>query len=422
MPRFSSQEVFLLSLVRSGLWGGEPSYPEERHAGDPSWGFMPDWKAIADMAKAQTVVGLVGEGIGRLPAEGNLPAGGTRRSPERPAETVSEERGPIGREPRGMVGGRAPSTEWSARQEALQPMILQAFWTERRNAEMDAFLSKLITKLREEGILALVVKGQAVGHLYANPSVRQAGDIDLFLDRPNYQKAKAFLSEKATQVESEGTDSLHLGMQLGKWTVELHGTLHAGLNRRINAVQDRLQADLFQKGDFRRWECAGVEVLSPSPLFDAEYILLHCLQHLYYEGIGLRQFCDWAVHLDRFGLEIDRGALLKDLEDLGILEEWKGCAAFVVSFLGVPAEKVPLYDPKYGKRGARLCRVVLDGGNFCVNFITPGKAERKLLLRKLTSFGEMSRQHARLFRIFPKGVLRTHVHKLRGGLKRIRQK
>ena len=90
--------------------------------------------------------------------------------------------------------------EWSARQEALQPMILQAFRTERRNAEMDAFLAKLITKLREEGILALVVKGQAVGHLYANPSVRQAGDIDLFLDRPNYQKAKAFLSEKATQV------------------------------------------------------------------------------------------------------------------------------------------------------------------------------------------------------------------------------
>ena len=57
MPRFSSQELFLLSLVRSGLWGGEPAYPEERHAGDPSWDFMPDWKAITEMSKAQTVVG-----------------------------------------------------------------------------------------------------------------------------------------------------------------------------------------------------------------------------------------------------------------------------------------------------------------------------------------------------------------------------
>ena len=377
MSKFSLQELFFLSLVRSGLWGGEPAYPVTSD-GD----FVPDWKVISKLAEAQTVVGLVGEGMGRLPQK-----------------TATE--------------------EWNLLQEALQPMIVQAYRTERRNAEMDAFLAKLMTKLREEGITALVVKGQAVGHLYANPSVRQAGDIDLFLDEQNYQKAKDFLSKKATKTESEGEDSLHLGMQLGRWTVELHGTLHAGL---INAVQDRLQAELFQNGDFRRWECAGVEVLSPSPLFDAEYILLHCLQHLYYEGIGLRQFCDWAVHLDRFGLEIDRGALLKDLEDLGILEEWKGCAAFVVSFLGVPAEKVPLYDPKYGKRGARLCRVVLDGGNFGVNFITPGKTERKLLLRKLTSFGEVSRQHARLFRIFPKGVLRTHVHKLRGGLKRIRQK
>ncbi len=378
MTKFSSQELFFLSLVRSGLWGGEPAYPVTS-AGD----FVPDWKAISKLAEAQTVVGLVGEGMGCLPQK-----------------TATE--------------------EWNLRQEALQPMIVQAYRTERRNAEMDVFLAKLIIKFNEEGIRILVVKGQAVGHLYEYPSIRQAGDVDLFCDKVNYQKARAFLVEKATRIMSDS--NLVLEMQLGKWTVELHGTLHAGLNRRINAVQDRLQADLFQKGDFRRWECAGVEVLSPSPLFDAEYILLHCLQHLYYEGIGLRQFCDWAVHLDRFGLEIDRGALLKDLEDLGILEEWKGCAAFVVSFLGVPAEKVPLYDPKYGKRGARLCRVVLDGGNFGVNFITPGKTERKLLLRKLTSFGEMSRQHARLFRIFPKGVLRTHVHKLRGGLKRIRQK
>ena len=298
MSKFSLQELFFLSLVRSGLWGGEPAYPVTSD-GD----FVPDWKVISKLAEAQTVVGLVGEGIGRLPAEGNLPAGGTRRSPERPAETVSEERGPIGREPRGMVGGRAPSTEWSARQEALQPMILQAFRTERRNAEMDAFLAKLITQFKDEGLLILVVKGQAVGHLYGNPSVRQAGDIDLFCKKEDYTAARAFLVGRASQIITDG--DLVLEMLLGKWTVELHGTLHAGLTRRINAVQDRLQAELFAAGDFRRWECAGTEVLSPSPLFDAEYILLHCLQHLYYEGIGLRQFCDWAVHLDRFGLSLD---------------------------------------------------------------------------------------------------------------------
>ena len=373
MKKFSEQELFFLSLVRSGLWGEDPACPEE--------GFSPDWKAITDMAKAQTVVGLVGEGIGRL----------------------------------------APTTgdEWKNKQEALQPMILQAFRTERRNAEMDAFLAKLITQFKDEGLLILVVKGQAVGHLYGNPSVRQAGDIDLFCKKEDYPVARAFLVGRASQIITDG--DLVLEMLLGKWTVELHGTLHAGLNRRINAVQDRLHAELFAAGDFRRWECAGNEVLSPSPLFDAEYILLHCLQHLYYEGIGLRQFCDWAVHLDRFGLSLDRGALLRDLEALGILEEWKGCASFVVDYLGVPAEKVPLYDPKYRRRGARLCRVVLDGGNFGVNFATPGKTDRPLLLRKLTSFGEMCRQHGRLLGIFPKGVLRTHVHKLRSGLKRIRK-
>ena len=140
MPKFSSQELFFLSLVRSGLWGGEPAYPVTSD-GD----FVPDRKVISKLAEAQTVVGLVGEGMGSLPQK-----------------TATE--------------------EWNLRQEALQPMIVQAYRTERRNAEMDAFLAKLMTKLREEGIIALVVKGQAVGHLYANPSVRQAGDIDLFLD------------------------------------------------------------------------------------------------------------------------------------------------------------------------------------------------------------------------------------------------
>lgn len=94
---------------------------------------------------------------------------------------------------------------------------------------MSSFIATLLEKINSEGIYSLLVKGQGIAQCYERPLWRASGDIDLFLDRENYYKAKNFLAPLAKSVEEENPANLHLGMTINTWVVELHGTLRSGL-------------------------------------------------------------------------------------------------------------------------------------------------------------------------------------------------
>ena len=55
---------------------------------------------------------------------------------------------------------------------------------------MNVFLAKLIEKLRNEGVYAILMKGQGVAQCYECPPWRTCGDIDLLLSERNFDKAK----------------------------------------------------------------------------------------------------------------------------------------------------------------------------------------------------------------------------------------
>lgn len=48
------------------------------------------------------------------------------------------------------------------------------------------------------------------------------------------------------------------------------------------------------------------------------------------------------------------------------MTEWRVFAAFVVEYLGMPVEAMPLYaeDSKWSRKAARVCRFVLEVGDF----------------------------------------------------------
>ena len=75
-------------------------------------------------------------------------------------------------------------------------------------------------------------------------------------------------------MEVEGAYSKHLGMKIGSWAVELHGTLHCGLSLRIDKVLDTIQRDAFIQGDTRVWRNGEMDVFLPGPNNDAIIIYL----------------------------------------------------------------------------------------------------------------------------------------------------
>ena len=289
---------------------------------------------------------------------------------------------------------------------------------EQRNKSMNTFVAKLIERLRKEGIYALLVKGQGIAQCYERPLWRSSGDVDLLLDDTNYEDAKKVLIPLATDVETEYSHFKHQGMTISGWEVELHGTQHSRLSRRVDRQIDAVQEDTFKNGNVRTWRCGDTDVHIPAPDNDVIFVFTHILHHFFFEGIGLRQICDWCRSLWTYREEIDRPGLAFRLDTMGITSEWKAFAAYAVEYLGMPVEAMPLYskEAKWSRKAAKINSFVLQVGNF-------GHNQRRdfsgmsYLRRKFVSVWGRLGDMLRHFTLFPKdsivffgGVLRSGLH------------
>lgn len=274
---------------------------------------------------------------------------------------------------------------------------------EQRNAAMNYFIGVIVEKMREAGIYTVLVKGQGVGQCYERPLWRSCGDVDLFFDAENYEKAKVFLPPLAVSVESEEKRKKHFAMTIDPWLVELHGLMPTEISERINKGVDRVQRNIFENGGVRIWKNDGVEVYLPSPDNDIIIVFTHFLQHFFVGGVGLRQICDWCRLLWTYRTEIDSALLEKRLQEMGIVPEWKAFGAFAVDYLDMPDEAIPLYDDsrKWSRKAEGICRIVLDAGNFGHNKDNSYRSKYPRMVEKSITFFRRLGEYLRLFTIFP---------------------
>lgn len=355
-------------LVRAGLFPGIDARILAH--GDPV-----DWNAVYRLAEEQSVVGLVAAGIDSLPPS------------ERPPQQV-----------------------------VLQ-FVGQTLQLEQRNKAMNEFIADLIERLRREDIYTLLVKGQGIAQCYENPLWRACGDVDLLLSESNYERAKAILLPLASDVEQEYTHFKHQGMTIDGWVVELHGTQHSRLSGRVDREIDEVQKSVFNGGNVRSWSTGNTQVFLPAPNEDVIFVFTHILHHFFFEGIGLRQICDWCRLLWTYRETLDVRLLEQRLQKAGLMSEWKAFAAFAVKCLGMPAESMPLYDmdEKWKRKAERICQFVKEVGNF-------GHKQRRdysgmsYLKRKFVSFWGRLSDMLRHFWIFPLDSIRFFGGILRSGL------
>lgn len=303
-------------------------------------------------------------------------------------------------------------------QELLLQWIGEVQMLEQQNLAMNSYINTLNKKLAEAGISSVLLKGQGVGLCYERPLWRACGDIDLLLDANGYENAKKLLSPLAENVEKEFSYFKHVGMTLDGWEVELHGTFQSRLSKRIDNEIDRIQKGVFMDNGTRAWHNDKDDVLLPNPDADVIFIFTHILHHYFFEGIGLRQFCDWCRLLWTYRSELDSGVLESRLQKMGLMTEWKAFAAFAVDYLGMPLYAMPLYSDNatWKKKALRISAFVIDVGNF-------GHKQRRnydgmaYFVRKFISFWGRLSDILRHFMIFPKdsivffgGVIRSGMY------------
>ena len=319
--KFSNTQEHFFEILRAGLF-------PDKEARILEHGSSVDWRGIYCLAEEQAVMGLIAAGIENLPTS------------ERPAKEV-----------------------------ALQ-FAGQTIQLEQRNKAMNAFVAKLIERFRKEDVYTLLVKGQGIAQCYERPLWRACGDIDLLLSPENFAKASSVLdnySRETSRETSKDIERKHREYHIDGWTVELHGTMHTNLSRGIDRRIDKVQEDVFYGGNIRSWINGETQVFLPRADEDVVFVFTHILQHLFLEGIGLRQICDWCRLLYTFRDKLDLRVLGDRISRMGLMTEWKVFASLAVQYLGMSETAMPMFGSnvhEFKSEAARPMDFVLKVGNF----------------------------------------------------------
>ena len=278
---------------------------------------LEEWRKVYKQASKQTVIGIVFQGIQKLPKE------------QWPPQSIL--------------------FEWIGQTEQIR----------QQNRKVNAVLKELTSLFNANNIRYFIVKGQIIGSYYSDPLLRQAGDIDYYVEEQNFERAR-LLIEREWGVTFEGTEGHHhIEFEYKDVLFEQHQTLIKLYDKEKNEYWERLM-----KESYGVMEIEGVPVSVLSPTLHSLYIFLHLYHHLLELGVGLRQFCDWAAILHACKNEIDHQAIRKHLELLGIERAYRACGCLLIDYLGLPkvdfTYELVSSDKRYAKS---ILDVVMYRGN-----------------------------------------------------------
>ena len=216
-----------------------------------------DWDACYQFAKRQTLVGVLFDGIQRLPKE--------------------------------LAPARPLLLRWLSDSESIR----------RRNMRMDRASAYIYNKVCAAGFRCCILKGQGNALLYPHPSSRIPGDVDVWVmaNRKELRRIALSLTEGDGSLLQESLN--HIGLTVHGVSVELHST-PALLNSQLH--NSRLQKWLKRNADLQCSNRISLpnnagEVAVPTVSFNIIYQLCHLFHHCFYEGVGLRQIVDYYLVL-----------------------------------------------------------------------------------------------------------------------------
>lgn len=300
-----SLDVVLCSLLRVGL---------ELTHDFPYTLTEEEWFSLFKMAKQQTVLGVACAALSRLPADVRPP----RMLLIRLSATVE-----------GLRGVNLRMNEESARYTRL---------------------------FAEHGAQCVILKGQANARLYPNPLLRQVGDIDIWIP-DGFATVERLLLDMGLIQETRDIFKVshHISFRNEKNVeIEVH-------HRPAEVV---LRNSEFQKvllAEFENSTFVPEGFYSPS----IRFALLMQMEHLYYHfrhgGVGLRHLMDYYL-LMTHSTKSDRTFAWAKIKRFGLEYACAGIMWVLGRAFALPREQM-LCAPD-SKRGLRLYKIVIDGGNF----------------------------------------------------------
>ena len=216
-----------------------------------------DWKELYAIAKKQCLVGILFDGIKKLPAEH------------------------VGMEKELLL-------QWMAESQIL----------EKANVRLNDAAIQVSEWFRKKGFRTCILKGQGNALMYPNPYSRTPGDIDIWVEGGD----KRVISFVRSISPHEKACYHHIEFPSYKGVeVEVHYRPSFLLcfwhNRKLQKYYERVKEEQFSH---RVMLGEQGEIAIPTVEFNLIFQLTHIFSHLMNEGIGLRQLVDYYYVLCDF--------------------------------------------------------------------------------------------------------------------------
>ena len=292
-----------------------------------------DWKKLYRIAQKQCLVGVLFDGIKKLPIE--------------------------------HVG---------MKKELLLQWIAESQMLEKANVRLNDAAIQVSEWFRKKGFRTCILKGQGNALMYPNGLHRTPGDIDIWVEGGD----KRVISFVRSISPHEKACYHHIEFPSYKGVeVEVHYRPSFLLcfwhDRKLQKYYERVKEEQFSH---RVMLGEQGEIAIPTVEFNLIFQLTHIYAHLMNEGIGLRQLLDYYYVLIsddllvisddllviRDDLLVIRDRVQKELKELGL---WKFAGAIMYimqEVFGMSASR--LIVPPNEKYGRFVLNEVLEAGNF----------------------------------------------------------
>lgn len=209
---------------------------------------------------------------------------------------------------------------------------------EDKYAERVDVIKTLAGLFTEHNIPLMVLKGYGVSLYYPQPNHRSFSDVDTYhfgrLKEADNVMQSAWGVEVDTDVHNH-TTCVHRGV-----LIENHYDFVNTSSHNSNARFEKILKAEVEKG-CRTHKIGEEEILLPSPMFNALFLMRHMALHYAAERVSVRHLCDWKQFVEAESNNIDWGRVQAIYKQFNMNRFADAISAICVDHLGMDAGLVP---------------------------------------------------------------------------------
>lgn len=280
-----------------------------------------EWAKLYNASQTQAVVGIMADGLERLPQD-QLP-----------------------------------------KKELLLQWIGMCQMIEAQNALHQSVLIKTRDCLAKGDVSVAFMKGLVCGTRYPNPKRRASGDIDFVVAEKDFDITLDLLEAIGT-VDRDLIHEHHGMAFVDEVQLEPHFKVHNFQNPSVDKAMQKMFAEVFPQ-KLVEVEIGGKKIPVFPPAFECALLIGHMVNHVYAEGLGMRQVVDLMMFIQKEYEDIRSVECQRYLNRMKMERAFRVFAFVCEEYLGMSHELLNLdYSDKEKRFAGKVMADILEVGNF----------------------------------------------------------